>query len=401
MTRPFQNPQMCHPGRFRPARRSLRRNALLFMAVLMSAAFVYACKGKQSGIGEGKFQGMAAPVTAAEVKQKTVPLEIQNIGNVAPFATVEIRARVGGTLQKVYFQEGEDVRKGQELFLIDPRPYEVSVKQAEAYLARDRAALDKAEKDLQRFSELVKDDYVTREQYDQARTTVSTMKATVEADEAALKDARLELSYCTICAPIDGQTGTLLVDEGNLVKANDTNPMVVINQIRPIKVSFSVPEQYLPSIRKRQAAEGSLPVAARIKQDHQSEVRGELTFVNNIVDTRTGMIELKATFQNEDRALWPGQFVNVVLTLGEQEGAIVVPSQAVQSGQEGDYVFIIKQDHTVEIQKIRVDRIAGREIVVAEGLSPGETVVTDGQLRLKPGVEVEIKGETRPEEGHP
>ena len=332
----------------------------------------------------------AVPVVVAPVAQKSMPFLIRTIGNVVPSSTVSVRSRIGGALQEVHFRKGDEVTKGQLLFVIDPRPYESALKQAEALLARDQALLEKAEADLRRYSELVKEEFVTKEQYDLARASAASLRATLQADEATVKTARLELSYCSIRAPIPGRTGDLFVDEGNLIKANDDQPLVVIHQILPIEVSFSAPQQYLPEIRARQH-QGPLKVTALAKEDHVAPVEGRLTFVDNAVDTETGSVLLKASFANENRALWPGQFVDVVLTLGEQAGAIVVPSGAIQSSQQGAYVFVVEEDGTAQSRPVVVSRVVGEETVIASGLALGETVVTDGQLRLVPGARVEIR----------
>lgn len=335
---------------------------------------------------------MAVPVAVAPVVEKSMPFLIRTIGNVVASSTVSVRSRIGGALQEVHFREGGEVTKGQILFVIDPRPYEAALNQVEALLARDRALLEKAEADLRRFAELVKDDYISLEQHDQARASAASLRAAMQADEAAVKTARLELSYCTIHAPISGRTGDLFVDEGNLVKANDDQPLVVIHQIAPIEVSFSVPQQHLTGIRRPQD-QGPLKVTALAKEDHVNPVEGRLTFVDNAVNTETGTVLLKASFANEDRALWPGQFVDVVLTLGEQAGAIVVPSGAVQSSQQGTFVFVVEEDGTAQSRPVEVSRIVGEEAVVASGLALEEKVVTDGQLRLVPGARIEIKAQ--------
>ena len=368
--------------------------------LLVILALVVACERKAEPTGQQALPPVAVKVASAV--RKTMPLEIRAIGNVVASATVSIRARVGGTLEEVHFAEGAEVEKGQLLFLIDPRSYEADLKEAEAYLARDRALLVRAEADLKRYGELVKQDFVTQEQFDQARASAASLSATVAADEAAVNNARLQLSYCSIYAPISGRAGDLLVDPGNLIKANDdNNPMVVIHQVRPIEVRFSVPEEYLSRIRGRQAS-GPLKVTALPDETSSGAgIEGRLTFVNNTVDTSTGTVLLKASFPNEDGALWPGQFVNVALVLGEQTDALVVPSRAIQTGQRGTYVFVVKDDHTVESRPVTVSRAVGEETVVAEGLSPGETVVTDGQLRLAAGARVEIKAEAAAEEAKP
>jgi multidrug efflux system membrane fusion protein len=335
------------------------------------------------------------PVVAAPVEQKTMPVQVGAIGTVAASATVTVRSRVGGTLQEVHFSEGEEVQKDQVLFLIDPRPFEQVLRQAEALLARDQALLEKAEADLKRFSELVRQDFVTQEQFDQAKASVASLRAAVEGDRASVEKARLDLSYCTIFSPLSGRTGDLLVDRGNLVKAND-DPLVVIHQIAPVEVRFAVPERFLPEIRGR-LSQGSLKVEALSRTDKGRASEGVLFFVDNTVDVQTGTVLLKASFPNEDRALWPGQFVDVVLTLGEQPGAIVVPSEAVQTSQQGPFVFVVRDDGTAEARPVEIDRVAREETILSGGVLPGERVVTDGQLRLTPGARVEVKAPARPQ----
>lgn len=385
---------------FAPPRRGAGVRVLLrawVLVVLVGFAPFLACERKVEPTGPQTMPAM--PVTVATAARKTMPLEIRAIGNVVASATVSVLARVGGALEEVHFREGAEVEKGQLLFVIDPRPYEVALKEAEAHLARDRALMERAEADLKRYAELVKQDFVTKEQYDQARASAASLKATVQADEAAVKNARLQLSFCTIYAPIGGRTGDLLVDVGNLIKAYDDHPMVVIYQIRPVEVSVAVPEEYLSRIRVSQAS-GPLKVRALSDPEKSGIVaQGRLVFVNNTVDTATGTILLKASFANEDESLWPGQFVNVALTLGEQADVVVIPSNAVQTGQQGPYVFVVKDDHTVESRAVVVSRALGEQTVIEEGVEPGETVVTDGQLRLAPGARVEIKVEAKAKEG--
>jgi membrane fusion protein, multidrug efflux system len=368
-------------------------------ALLAGFALFIACDKKVEPTGPLTMP--AAPVTVAPAAKRTMPLEIRAIGNVFASATVSVLARVGGALEEVHFRQGAEVEKGQLLFVIDPRPYEVALKEAEAYLARDQALLERAEADLKRYAELVKQDFVTQEQYDQARASAASLVATVQADEAAVKNARLQLSYCYIYAPIAGRTGDLLVDAGNLIKANGDSPMVVINQVRPIEVSFSVPEEYLPKIRLSQASSPPKVTAFPDEQASVTPAQGSLVFVNNTVDTATGTILLKASFKNEDGSLWPGQFVNVALSLGEQADVVVIPTKAIQSGQQGSYVFVVKDDRTVESRPVVVSRTVGEETVIEEGIAPGETLVTDGQLRLAPGARVEIKVVGKAEEGNP
>lgn len=337
----------------------------------------------------------AVPVEVAQAVSKTMPLDVHAIGNVVPSSTVGVEAQVGGVLQQVHFREGEEVAQGQLLFTIDERPFRNDLRQAEAQLDRDRAQLANAEAQLARYASLVEDDFVTKEQFDQAKATADSLQATIEQDQAAIANAQVNLDYCTITAPISGRTGELLVHAGNLVKANGDTPLVVINRIRPIDVTFSVPEQRLPAIRQRQA-HGRLPVTAYPGGEDATGVAGVLELIDNTVDVSTGTILLKARFANREEILWPGQFVDVVLTLGEQTGATVIPTQAVQTGQQGHFVFVVGAEDKVESRSISIDRTVGEETVVSSGVSPGEIVVTQGQLRLTPGATVTIATPTPP-----
>ncbi|MFH1177809.1 MAG: efflux RND transporter periplasmic adaptor subunit [Acidobacteriota bacterium] len=343
------------------------------------------------GCGGGKQQQLArpaVPVMVAKVEQKTVAVTFRAIGHVESIESVAVRARVGGELQKVWFAEGQPVGAGETLFTIDPRPFETALAEAEARLARDQALLAKAQADTARYAGLVKQEFVTREQFDQLQANAAALRAGVAADQATVESARLQLDYCTIKAPIAGRTGDLLVTKGNLVKANDDRPLVTLNQTRPIYVVFSVPAQILPTIVGRQR-EG-IKVAASMPGGGQAGA-GVLTFIDNAVDPTTSTLLLKATFANQDEKLWPGQFVDVVVTLGEEAGRFVVPTPAVQTSQQGQYVFVVREDGTVEMRTVKVDRSDEREAVIESGLAAGETVVTDGQLRLSPGSRVEIK----------
>jgi multidrug efflux system membrane fusion protein len=332
------------------------------------------------------------PVEAAKVMQKTVPLELRAIGTIEAYSTVDVKSQIGGVLSKVHFREGQDVKKGDRLFTIDPRPFEAALRQAEANLARDKAQLANAKVEAKRYADLVEKGYVAQQQNDQMRTAAEALEATVQADQAAVETARLQLGYCFIHAPVSGRTGNLIAYEGNVIKANADTAMVVIHQIQPVYATFSVPENALPLV-STYMQKAKLVVEAAAAGDEQKPAKGVLTFVNNAVNTSTGTIELKATFPNSDRRLWPGQFVNVVLTLAAQKDAVVVPSAAVQEGQQGKYVFVIKPDMTAESRPVVVGLSAGGETVIASGLQPDETVVTDGQLRLVPGAKVEVKNE--------
>ena len=358
-----------------------------FIIIIFIVLTIDACSsGSKDKYGSGK----AVPVTVAEAVQKDVPMQLSAIGNVEAYKTVSVRARIGGELEKIYFTEGDYVQEGDLLFLIDPRPYQAALKQAEANLTRDSVQAANAEKDAQRYAVLVKQGIVTKEQYEQMRTAADALHATVKAEQAAVENAGLQLEYCKIKSPITGLTGKLMFDRGNMIKANDDKPLVVINQIQPIYVSFSLPEKDLPAIKKHQN-ERKLKAEAFIPGLKAAPPAGELTFINNTVDTSTGTILLKATFANSDRRLWPGQFVNVALTLGIQPGAVVIPSQAVQSGQSGSYVFVIKNDRTAEMRMVEAGSAANGDLVIEKGIQAGETVVTDGQLQLSTGTNVEIK----------
>jgi multidrug efflux system membrane fusion protein len=359
--------------------------SLLFTFLLI--AFVSACsdsKAKQSA-------QRVVPVKIGDVTQQNVPIQINAIGNVEAYNTVSVKALVGGEIIEVNFREGQDVHQGDLLFQIDPRPYEAALKQAEAALARDIAQAKNAEEQAKRYEILVQKDYVSRDQYDQLRANSDALSAAVQADKANVDNARLQLAYCTIKSPIDGRVGSVLINKGNVVKANDL-AMVTINKIAPIYVTLSVPEQNLPEIKKYMAG-GSLQVEAIIPGDEKRPAQGALTFVNNAVDTTTGTIQLKATFDNKDRRLWPGQFVNAVVTLTTQRNAVVMPSAALQAGQQGQYVFVVKPDFTVESRPVLIARSSGDITMVAQGVKPGEKVVTDGQLNLISGSRVEVKGE--------
>lgn len=331
------------------------------------------------------------PVTVSMAEGKAVPVQLTAIGNVEAYATVAIKARITGELKEVHFREGQDVAQGTLLFTIDPDPFEADLKKAQANLAKNVALAKKAEEDLRRYSDLVKKDYISREQYEQSVTNLEALKAQIKADQAAVETARLQVTYCSIRAPITGRTGTLLADKGNMIKANDDNKnMVVINQIQPIYVAFSLPEQTLPEIKKYSAA-GKLKVKALISKDEEHPEEGLITFIDNTVDRTTGTIRLKGTFPNKDRRLWPGQFVNVVLGLTIQANAIVVPSQAVQTGIDGQYIFVIKPNLTAETRPVAIGRSLDGMIVVEKGLQAGEKVVTDGQFLLVSGSKVQIK----------
>jgi multidrug efflux system membrane fusion protein len=356
--------------------------------VLAAAAILAAagCSGKRPAPAPE-----AVPVRVGTVIQKAVPVQLRNVGTVQPYTAVAVRSQVPGEIMAVPFREGQDVKKGQLLFSIDPRPYQAALSQAEAALARDRAQAVNAEMDVKRYEDLVKKDYVTQQQYDSVKANAAALTATVRADEAAVEKTRLDLAYCSIRSPIDGRTGSVMVQVGNVVKANDV-ALVSINQIAPIYVAFAVPERDLAAVR-RARSEKPLAVDAEDPLSGKTLGRGELTFIDNAVDRTTGMITLKATFPNAGHTLWPGEFVSAVVTLSTEPNAVVAPPGAVQDGQSGSYVYVVKSDSTVESRPVTVDRLIADGTVVARGLQAGERVVTDGQLRLRPGSRVEILGD--------
>ena len=337
----------------------------------------------------------AVPVTVAAVLQETVPIRLQAIGNVEASQTVALKARVDGQIVNVNFREGDPVKKGEVLFRIDPRPYGAALRQAEANALRDAAARDQARSQEKRYQELLDKNFVSKEAYAQIRTNAETAAATARASQAALENARLNFEYCTITSPLDGYVGKVFLQAGNMVRANDANPLVVINQVRPIYVNFAVPERSLPEVRKYRAA-GPLTVET-LPDPGLPPAQGKLIFVDNAVDPSTGTIRLRAEFANADAALWPGQFVNVSLRLTEQVDALLVPSTAVQNGPAGQYVYVVGPDLVADLRKITVLRTDGERTIVATGLQKGERVVTRGQLRLGPKTRVQVgKPEAEP-----
>ena len=329
----------------------------------------------------------AVPVSVANVANKDVPVRIRAIGNVEPLTTVSIKARVDGQIDAVRFKEGDEVRAGAVLFELDRRPFEAQLAQAQANLLKDKALLDHAVEQARRNKDLLDQKFISPDAYETVKTNVDTAAATVKADEAAIRSVQLSLDYCTIRSPLTGYAGRVMIQQGNLVKANDTNALVVINQVVPIDVSFSVPESELADVRRYQA-DGELQVAVQLPNG--KPVSGKLSFIDNTTDVTTGTIKLKAEFTNGDKALWPGQFVNVVLTLTTQKNAIVAPTTAVQNGPNGQYVFVVAANNTVALRDVKVARTEGDDTVIASGLAPGDTVVTAGQLRLAPGTRITV-----------
>lgn len=338
-----------------------------------------------------------SPVIVAVAKTAAMPVTLSAIGNVQAYSSVSIKSQVDGQIAEVHFKEGQTVKKGDLLFTLDPRPYEAVLRQAEANLAKDRALLDKARSDVVRLEGLVAKDFTSRVNYDQAKATSASLEATVKADEALVEQARLKLEWTKITAPIDGRVGSILINAGNLVKASDTaaGTMTVLNQVKPINVQFAVPESNLAEIRARMAS-GRIQVKATIPEDTRPPALGTLTFINNAVDTSTGTILLKASYENADDRLTPGQFVNVTVELSVITEAVVVPAAAIQVGQRGQYLYVVKGDDTVELRLVKTGVRSEREIVVEEGVKAGERVVIEGQLRLRPGARVVVRPPANP-----
>ena len=362
----------------------------LFAAISVT---ISACSASDAQAPRAGASQAAVPITVDHVIEKVMPLDVNVVGTVEAFSTVAVRAQVTGELKDVNFNQGDDVQEGQVLFTLDHRPLEAALSQAEANLARDTAQAANAKVIAQRMDDLVERGVGTREQRDTARTTAAALDASVGANRAAVENAKVQLQYATIRAPIAGRTGALMVHAGNLVRANDQTPLVVINQVSPIYVSFGIPEALLPELRRYMAMR-ELEVEAIPPNEAIAPATGRITFVDNQVDQTTGTIRIKATFPNESRRLWPGQFVNVSVRLSSEANALVIPSVAVQAGPDGQYVYVVKTDQTVEMRPVTVARTVGRETVLREGVKIGETVVIDGQLRLVPGSRISVKSGT-------
>lgn len=400
-------------------------------AVVLPLLFI-ACSSSGEGPGApgpggrgGRGAGGPVPVVTARVQQKAMPVNVPAVGNVEPITSVQIRSQVTGQLGAIHFTEGQDVQKGQRLFTLDQRTFQAALQQAQAVLARDQATLQNAQAQQSRLDNLFQRGLIPKDQYETQRANVAALTATVDADKAAVENARLNVQYAEIKAPLSGRTGALMAHVGDLVRANDTTALVVINQVSPVYVTFAVPGRFLGDIRRYQARKPltvsavapsgapSGPAAAPPASagavtasagaggggdvpEHTGDAapaRGTVTFIDNTVDAATGTIRLKATFPNADRQLWPGAFVQVTLQLTTDPDAVVVPAVAVQASQEGQYVYVVKADRTVEMRAVVMERQQGDQAVITRGVSPGETVVTDGHLRLTPGARIAERGQ--------
>jgi multidrug efflux system membrane fusion protein len=338
----------------------------------------------------GRAPDQPVPVVVAEAVRKEMPIEVSTIGRVQTIASVAVRSRIDGVVAAVNAADGQEVKAGDVLFTLDSRALEAAVLQAKATLARDRAQLENAKREVERLKPLSQRDFVSRQQFDQTQTNAAALEATLQADQAQLQSAEVGLSYATIRAPIDGRLGTINFKLGNSIKANDTTPLVTLNQIRPIYVAFSVPQAQFPAIQAA-AAKGPLEVEAAVPGDAGEALRGKLAYLENAIDPTTNTLSLKAAFENSKDRLWPGQFVNATLVLGTEADAVVIPAEAVQAGQNASFVFALKDDSTVEVRPVTVDRTIGNEAVITKGVAGGDKVVVNGQLRLDNGTKVTVR----------
>jgi len=380
MTMPAPTPGL---SAFAPSRHGLRPAIPILLCLLLALT---ACSS-DSGQGTGTKKVAAAPVTLAVSQLQTMPVELAAIGTVEPYAAVAVRSQVTGTLEEVAFREGEPVKAGALLFQIDPRPFTARLQQAEAALAKDQAALENARRQVERYLPAAADGSISAEQLDQAQTTAAMLEATVAADQAAVQNARIDLDNCRIRAPIAGITGALQADAGNLVKAVDDTPLVTIHQVEPIKIRFTLNDRELPALQRHLAA-GALTARSLPAGDDGTPVAGSVSFIDNGIDPATGTILLKADFPNREHRLWPGQFVDVTLELATRLDAVTIPARAVQTGQQGTYVFVVDSEQKAALRPVTVGFTHQDTAVIDTGLNAGETVVIDGQLRLAPGTPV-------------
>jgi multidrug efflux system membrane fusion protein len=394
-------------GERAPLKRAIYRPSYLLLVVSMTIAFVASGCGNN---GQAASTGRPpAPVVVADVEQRDIPLQITGIGNVEAYQTVQVRSQVNGQIEKIFFKEGDDVRQGQKLFELDKRPFEADLEKAIAQTRHDEATAENSRIQRERYTGLEKEGIVSHEQAGQLSAQALADSSAVEADKAAAQAARVQLQYTDIYAPIDARAGALMINLGNLVKANDTPYLVQLNQITPIYVTFFVPESNLARVRERFAA-GQLKVLAYPKGQTDSPAEGRLTFIDNGVDTTTGMFKLKATFDNRDRKLWPGQFVDVALELSTEKNAIIVPTRAIQTGQQGEYVYVVSSDNIAELRPVKTRGTYRDVTVIAEGVNAGERVIVNGHLRVVPKGKVVVQTTTpvtqsnsasrQPGEGH-
>lgn len=381
------------PGTARPAFPLLRLMAFLCLLAVLLAG----CSGDSSGTDKKKEarKRPAIPVTTALAGKKTLPVVITATGHVESFATVEVRSQVTGILKAVHFKEGGQIHKGDLLYTIDPRPFEANLAKAEAALTKDRAELNNARRELERYALAARKGFVSTEQADQAETKVASLSASLKADQAAVDAARLELEYCSIRSPIDGRAGEIALDQGNVIKANADSPLVIIKQMVPVLISFTVSGKQLQEINTYQAT-GALQVQTSDPLGGSAPLTGSLVFIDNTVDPTTGVVRLKAAFENRERGLWPGQMAEVSMQLTSRTDCIVIPSQAVQIGQNEAYVYVVKDDQNVAYRPVQTGMVHLEETVITSGINEGEKVVTDGQMQLADGVSIQERNRPTP-----
>ena len=374
------------------ARKSKMALFLVLIAGVAAGAYYYRfyyAPRPEAQAATGPRAERAQPVVVAQAVIKPMPREFDTVGRVQTMASIAIRSRIDGVIEKVAVTEGQEVKAGDTIFVFDTRQLRASLRQAEANRAKDMSQLEQARRELGRLEPLAQRDYATKSALDQQQTNVSSLEATVSFDDAAIESLNVQISYATITAPISGRIGSITSKAGTSIKANDTTPLITINQIRPIFVSFSVPQRYLPAIQEGMKS-GQLPVVATVPDLANVTEKGAVAYTDNSVDATTNTLSVWANFPNLDLRLWPGLYVNVSMIFGTQQNAVVVPVEAVQAGQNGSFVFLVRPDMTAEMRPITIDRVIGNETVLAQGLNGDENVVVDGQLRLSDGTKVSI-----------
>lgn len=368
----------------------VRLRSSVFFFSLAAVLFMCGCGSKEQVQASSPGGRPPAPVVVANVEQRDIPIQIKAIGNSEAYQTVLVRSQVNGQIQKIFFREGEDVREGQPLFQLDKRPFQADLEKAIGQMKHDQAQAENLRIQAERYSGLEKEGIVSHEQADQVRAQAKADASAVEADKAAVDAARVQLQYTDIVAPINARAGALMINLGNLVKANDTPYLVQLNQVTPMYVTFSVPEANLDRVRRRFSS-GQLKVLAYPKGQLDKPSEGRLTFIDNGVDTTTGTFKLKGTFPNKDRRLWPGEFVDVSLELSVQKNAVIVPTKAIQTGQQGEYVYVVRTDSTAESRPVKTAGVYQNMTLISDGLSAGERVVVNGQLRVAPNGRVIVQ----------
>lgn len=363
-------------------------NIWFLACVLLASALLAGCSDDKKKQAQAR---RPVPVSAAKAESGSIPVQITAVGNVEPYRSVALRSQVGGIIVEQRVRDGQEVEAGDVLFVLDPRPFQAALKEAQGKLERDQALLKKAEDDFTRYTGLKQKDVVSQQQFDQSQTDAKSLRASIKLSEAQSEQARLQLEYSVMKAPFAGHVGGVLVSLGNVIKANDDRNLLVINQIQPVYVSFSVPEQYLPDVASRMG-KAPLSVTVTLGEGAPEQEKGELAAVDNTVDRATGTIRLKALFKNTDKRLWPGQFAKVALNLDNRDNVITVPGAAVQQGLQGSFVYVVNAQNQAEFRIVETGGNVGDKIIITKGVSPGESVVTDGHVRLAPNSPVEVKG---------